>query len=459
MNIAFLTLGCKVNSYETDKMKSQFEAAGHRIVAFTEQADVYIVNTCTVTNIADRKSRQMLHRARRSNPDAVVVATGCYVDSAMERGEKDDSVDLFLSNKEKENIVALVQGVVCKSKKNDQKARQDIADMQGQRSLQGNRSAAASSQEHTRAYIKIQNGCNQFCTYCIIPHVRGELSSREEEEILLEVQELAEQDYSELVITGIHLSSFGVDRFQERPDANSFLEQKGRPLLGLLRKISRVPGITRIRLGSLEPRIITEGFVRELASIPQICPHFHLSLQSGCDTVLMRMNRHYTTKEYLDKLAILREYFNQPAITTDIIVGFPQESQEEFQATCDFVRKAGFAQIHVFKYSRRKNTVADQMEGQLTESLKGERSDRLLELEEELERSYQSQFIEEEQQVLLEEISEIQGGKYLTGYTERYVRLAVPVEEISAPGNYCNRIITVRVLGYLSKGVMLAKKL
>lgn len=464
MKIAFLTLGCKVNSYETDKMKFQFEAAGHRIVSFAEQADVYIVNTCTVTNIADRKSRQMLHRARRLNPEGIVVAAGCYVDSAAQRGEKDDSVDLFLSNQEKEHIVAAVQEIFHERKKEKLEEVRKMADWQepadgeGQ-NVQGNRSVAATSQEHTRAYIKIQNGCNQFCTYCIIPYVRGELFSREDDEIISEVQELVEQGFVEVVITGIHLSSFGVDRSRERPSADHFLEQKGQPLLTLLRRISQIPEIARIRLGSLEPRIITEEFVRELASIPEICPHFHLSLQSGCDTVLKRMNRHYTTEEYLDKLAILREYFDKPAITTDIIVGFPQESREEFEATCDFAGKAGFAQIHVFKYSRRKNTVADGMEGQLPEAVKGERSDKLLELEEEMEKGYQSQFIGKEQHVLLEEISELQGKKYLTGYTERYVRLAVPVEEFSQPEDYCNQIISVRVLGYFQKGIMLAQRL
>ena len=389
MKIAFLTLGCKVNSYETEKMKQAFEEAGHFVVAFDEQADVYLINTCTVTNIADRKSRKMLHRARRMNPDAVIVAAGCYVDSAAKKGEIDESVDLFISNKEKDNLLELVTAKVKEKGKNSAPEKQEETISQ-----------KALEQEHTRAYLKVQNGCNQYCTYCIIPYVRGPLTSKKEDVVLEEVKKLADAGIQEVVVTGIHLSSYGVDF----TDKKSFLDLEGKPLLSLLKKIAQVEGIERIRLGSLEPRIITEDFAKELATITKICPHFHLSLQSGCDETLRRMNRHYSTQEYLDKLAILRRYFVHPAITTDIIVGFPQETEEEFQTTCAFAKEAGFAQIHVFKYSRRQGTMADAMPGQIEESVKAKRSEKLIAIEKELEQKYQSAFLEKEEEVLLEEV-------------------------------------------------------
>ena len=446
MKIAFLTLGCKVNSYETEKMKRQFEDAGHQIVSFSEQADVYVVNTCTVTNIADRKSRKMLHRARRLNPEAVVVAAGCYVDSARQKGEKDESVDVFLSNQEKENMVALLENIL-----------QERGGLSDNQKTEDWISPAAASQEHTRAYIKVQNGCNQYCSYCIIPYVRGELFSRPDDEILQEIQQMADQGYHEVVVTGIHLSSFGVDRLQDKPDANSFLKLGGEPLLGLLRKISSIEGIERIRLGSLEPRIITEEFAEKLSEIPGICPHFHLSLQSGCDATLKRMNRHYTSGEYLNKVELLRKYFVHPAITTDIIVGFPQETEEEFAVTCDFAKKAGFAQIHVFKYSRRQGTQADKMDGQIAEPVKADRSDVLLAIERGLEKEYQKYFLGRVEDVLFEEITEVQGEEYLVGYNERYVRIAVPAKVVLQAENQCNRIIPVRIVGHLQEEILLAE--
>lgn len=472
MKVAFLTLGCKVNSYETEKMKLQFEEAGHHIVSFSELADVYVVNTCTVTNIADRKSRKMLHRARRLNPDAVVVAAGCYVDSARQKGERDESVDVFLSNQEKENMVALMEKVVQEKEKKllqkhekmespqgaDREKRKENAFVEDAEGTMTNKSLAAAGEEHTRAYLKVQNGCNQYCTYCIIPYVRGELSSRSDEDILQEVQRRAAKGYHELVVTGIHLSSFGADRTGDKPDANSFLKLRGKPLLTLLQEISKVDGIERIRLGSLEPRIITEEFASELAKIRKICPHFHLSLQSGCDATLKRMNRHYSSREYLEKLEILRKYFIHPAITTDIIVGFPEESGEEFDATCAFAREAGFAQIHVFKYSRRQGTVADGMEGQIPEPVKSARSDVLLKIEKELEQKYQEYFLDRKEFILFEEISEIQGRKYLTGYNERYIRVAMPAEGIENAGKYCNTIIPVHISGHLTEEILLADK-
>lgn len=453
MKIAFLTLGCKVNSYETEKMKIQFEHAGHGIVSFSEKADVYVVNTCTVTNIADRKSRKMLHRARRLNPAGIVVAAGCYVDSAKQKGEVDSSVDVFLENKEKDNIVACIEKIALEKGIALEKEEGTNSMSAGHTNL----SEEATREERTRAYIKVQNGCNQFCTYCIIPYVRGELVSRSDEEIFREVKELADQGYQEVVVTGIHLSSFGVDRSGEKLNANSFLSLEGKPLLKLLQGISEIEGIERIRMGSLEPRIITESFAKELSEIPGICPHFHLSLQSGCDTVLKRMNRHYTAGEYLEGVRILKRYFEHPAITTDIIVGFPQETEGEFLDTCNFAREVSFAQIHIFKYSRRQGTIADRMDGQVSEQIKSRRSDELMAIEAELEKKYQSYFIGREEEVLLEEVQQIQGKSFLVGYNERYVRIAVALEPGEDAVSRCNTIATVRIVGQLEDGMLEGK--
>lgn len=453
MKIAFLTLGCKVNAYETEKMKAQFTERGHTIVSFSDEADVYIVNTCTVTNIADRKSRKMLHRARRLNDKAVVVAAGCYVDSARERGEADESVDLFLSNEEKKEMVSRIE-TLCAEKRKETPPPVSLAV-----SEETGASGSTGDDRHTRAYLKIQDGCNQYCTYCIIPYVRGRLSSRPDREILEETAELARQGYQEVVVTGIHLSSFGVDRSGEKIDANSFLKQEGLPLLELLEQMAAIEGIERIRLGSLEPRIITERFVKRLSAIQKVCPHFHLSLQSGCVDTLRRMNRHYTPEEYLEKVELLRKYFQNPAITTDIIVGFPGETDTEFATTCDFAKQVSFAQIHVFKYSRRQGTVADGMEGQVPEQEKSLRSDRLITLAGELERDYQQTFSGRQEQVLFEEITEIDGRNYLIGHNTRYVRIAVPVEDVHEPQQWCNRIVEVSIEGRISSEVLLGKVL
>ena len=450
MKIAFLTLGCKVNSYETEKMKIQFETEGYEIVSFSEKADVYVVNTCTVTNIADRKSRKMLHRARRMNPDAVVVAAGCYVDSAREKGEEDESVDLFIGNEDKEKMIAMVEenlekrGMINREKCPDHSM--------------GEMSEKAENELHTRAYIKIQNGCNQYCSYCIIPYVRGKLESRTEEDILSETKKLAAAGFHEIVLTGIHLSSFGVDRGFEKIDANSFVKLQGKYLLELLQKMAQVPGVERLRLGSLEPRIITEEFVKKLSQIPEVCPHFHLSLQSGCDATLKRMNRHYSSEEYLRGVEILRKYFKEPAITTDIIVGFPGETEEEFQTTCDFAEKVSFAQIHVFKYSRRHGTVADRMEDQVDEQIKNIRSDKLLAVEHNLEKQYQNKFINRLQKILIEEPVVVENRKYLVGYNERYVRIAVPYEEGKCDESLCNSMIEVHVEGFLNEDILLGSR-
>ncbi len=436
MRAAFLTLGCKVNSYETGKMIKLFEEAGHIVVPFEDYADVYIVNTCTVTNIADRKSRQMLHKARKLNPDAVIAAAGCYVDSALKKGEKDGSVDVFIPNKDKMDIVNIICNEIAKRE-------QDIKNTQKQGTIKTNN-------KHTRAYIKVQDGCTQYCTYCIIPYVRGGLKSRDVESVVKEAEELAAGGCKEIVITGIHISSYGA----AANNADEFVKLKGLPLLKLVKAISQVDGIERIRLGSLEPRIISEDFTRELASVPQICPHFHLSLQSGSDTVLKRMNRHYTTEEYLSGLSIARKYFENPAVTTDIITGFPGETEKEFEETMDFAKKAGFAKIHVFKYSRRYGTIADKMEGQLDESVKALRSARLSALEKELGLMYQEKALKEYENVLFEEIIETGSKKYIVGYNERYIRIAVPAENIPCAEALCNTIGNVRITGRDGNGML-----
>ena len=445
MRVGFLTLGCKVNSYETEKMKSKFEEQGHTVVAFEEKADVYIVNTCTVTNIADRKSRKMLHRAKRRNPNSLVVAAGCYVDSSDKKGEKDSSVDLFVTNAMKDDLVAFV--VEAMKERNIVPMQVTEEDFEKKHHM----TKEAMAQKHTRAYLKVQNGCNQYCTYCIIPYVRGPLSSKPVEDVVCEVEQLAKDGIQEVVLTGIHLSSYGVDL----TECKNFLELEGRMLLKLIRNVANVDGIERIRLGSLEPRIITKSFLEELSQIPEVCPHFHLSLQSGCDQTLRRMNRHYSADEYEAGVKMIREYFKHPAITTDIIVGFPQETEEEFETTCAFARKIAFAQIHVFKYSRRQGTMADAMTGQVDEAVKNRRSEKLIGIEKELEKEYQEYFIGRKEEVLLEEVQLIEGREYVVGYNERYVRIAVSCEEMPDAKERCNTIATVKIEGHLTDEILL----
>ena len=445
MRVGFLTLGCKVNSYETEKMKIKFEEQGHTVVAFEEKADVYIVNTCTVTNIADRKSRKMLHRAKRRNPNSLVVAAGCYVDSSDKKGEKDSSVDLFVTNAMKEDLVAFV----VEAMKERNIVPMQVTEEEFEKEHHMTKEAMA--QKHTRAYLKVQNGCNQYCTYCIIPYVRGPLSSKSVEDVVYEVEQLAKDGIQEVVLTGIHLSSYGVDL----TECKNFLELEGRMLLKLIRNVAKVDGIERIRLGSLEPRIITKNFLEELSQIPEVCPHFHLSLQSGCDQTLRRMNRHYSADEYEAGVKMIRAYFKHPAITTDIIVGFPQETEEEFEATCAFARRIAFAQIHVFKYSRRQGTMADAMTGQVDETIKNQRSEKLIGIEKELEKEYQKYFIGKKEEVLLEEVQLIEGREYVVGYNERYVRIAVSCTEMPDAKERCNTIATVKIERHLTDEILL----
>ena len=445
MRVGFLTLGCKVNSYETEKMKIKFEEQGHTVVAFEEKADVYIVNTCTVTNIADRKSRKMLHRAKRRNPNSLVVAAGCYVDSSDKKGEKDSSVDLVVRSAMKEDLVAFV----VEAMKERNIVPMQVTEEEFEKEHHMTKEAMA--QKHTRAYLKVQNGCNQYCTYCIIPYVRGPLSSKPVEDVVYEVEQLAKDGIQEVVLTGIHLSSYGVDL----TECKNFLELEGRMLLKLIQNVAKVDGIERIRLGSLEPRIITKNFLEELSQIPEVCPHFHLSLQSGCDQTLRRMNRHYSADEYEAGVKMIRAYFKHPAITTDIIVGFPQETEEEFEATCAFARRIAFAQIHVFKYSRRQGTMADAMTGQVDETIKNQRSEKLIGIEKELEKEYQKYFIGKKEEVLLEEVQLIEGREYVVGYNERYVRIAVSCTEMPDAKERCNTIATVKIERHLTDEILL----
>ena len=400
---ALHNLGCKVNSYETEAMQQLLEEAGY-------EADVYIINTCSVTNIADRKSRQMLHRAKKQNPDAVVVAAGCYVQAAAEELKADLAVDVIIGNNKKQDLLPILEEYF--KDKSDSSHVIEISETHEYERLSIHKIA-----DHTRAFLKIQDGCNQFCSYCIIPYTRGRVRSRRPDEVVAEVRELAAAGYQEVVLTGIHLSSYGVD-FKE--------EEKKENLLSLIKQVHEVEGIRRIRLGSLEPRIITEEFAQALASMPKFCPHFHLSLQSGCDKTLKRMNRHYTTEEYAAGCEILRRYFDNPAITTDVIVGFPGETEEEFEETKAFLERIGFYEMHIFKYSRRAGTRADRMPDQIPEQVKSVRSEILLKLEKQMSKAYRESFSGKKKTVLLEEKTEIGGRAYMIGHTMEYVKAVVP---------------------------------
>ena len=431
--VALHNLGCKVNAYETEAMQQMLEDNGYEIVPFTEPADVYIINTCTVTNIADRKSRQMLHRAKAKNPNACVVAAGCYVQAAGEALLQDEAVDLVIGNNRKKDLIR-----VLRKWEQDHKAAECITDIATDREYEG--LTLGRTTEHTRAYLKVQDGCNQFCSYCIIPYARGRVRSRKMEDVIHEVKRLASEGYQEVVLTGIHLSSYGVD-FE--PCSS---------LLDLILRVQEVEGIERIRLGSLEPRIITEEFVSELSKSRKFCPHFHLSLQSGCDDTLKRMNRHYTTGEYFKKCRLIREYFEHPALTTDIIVGFPQETEEEFTSTRDFLEKVSFYETHIFKYSRRQGTKAAVMEGQIPEPVKAVRSNELLALNREKSKAFRDYYLNKTQEVLFEEMTRIDGVAYQIGHTKEYVKVAVKSERERS-----NQLCRVRVTGYLTDEIMLAE--
>lgn len=434
--VAIHSLGCKVNSYEAESMEQLLKQAGYTIVPFDENitADIYIINTCSVTNIADRKSRQMLHKSKKINSDAIVVAAGCYVNADTKKAAEDNAVDIVLGNNCKINIVEALENYY--KDKNNSEMVVDFKEKQEYEELKLDEVST-----HTRAYIKIQDGCNQFCSYCIIPYTRGRIRSRDIDEIEEEVTKLVSKGFKEVVLTGIHLTSYGVDN------------NKG-SLLEVIMRLDKIDGLQRIRLGSLEPRVITEEFAKTLSSSKKICPHFHLSLQSGCDTVLKRMNRKYTTQEYYDKCCILRKYFNNPAITTDVIVGFPQETEEEFEATKVFLEKVHFYEMHIFKYSRRKGTVADRMEGQVDEKVKTQRSAILLELENKMSKEYRQQHIGKTEEVLIEEIVSENGKDYFMGFTPDYIRVKIACDTALDNSEYINTIKKVYMKELSDDGIV-----
>lgn len=428
---ALHNLGCKVNAYETEAMQHLLEEAGYEIVPFTQKADVYVINTCSVTNMADRKSRQMLHKAKKNNPDSIVVAAGCYVQTSEKEVLNDLSVDIVIGNDRKHDLVRLLEEYSLDSV-ND--TVDDIND--GKHDFE--ELFIDQTKEHTRAFIKVQDGCNQFCSYCIVPYARGRVRSRRFENVIAEVERLAANGFKEVVLTGIHLSSYGVD----------FEEATG--LLELIQAVNAVKGIERIRLGSLEPKIVTEHFASELSKLDKICPHFHLSLQSGCDATLKRMNRKYTTKEYERGCELLRKYFVHPAITTDVIVGFPGETEEEFEQTKAYLEHIHFYEMHIFKYSKRKGTRAAVMPDQIDEQIKAARSEKLIALGHDMSKEFRKFYIGKNEEVLFEEKAVIGDKEYFVGYTKEYVKVAKKTDE-----NLENQIVSGRISGMLTDEILL----
>lgn len=428
---ALHNLGCKVNAYETEAMQHLLEEAGYEIVPFTQKADVYVINTCSVTNMADRKSRQMLHKAKKNNPDSIVVAAGCYVQTSEKEVLNDLSVDIVIGNDRKHDLVRLLDEYSLDSV-ND--TVDDIND--GKHDFE--ELFIDQTKEHTRAFIKVQDGCNQFCSYCIIPYARGRVRSRRFENVIAEVERLAANGFKEVVLTGIHLSSYGVDF------------EKATGLLELIQAVNAVKGIERIRLGSLEPKIVTEHFASELSKLDKICPHFHLSLQSGCDETLKRMNRKYTTKEYERGCELLRKYFVHPAITTDVIVGFPGETEEEFEQTKAYLEHIHFYEMHIFKYSKRKGTRAAVMPDQIDEQIKAARSEKLIALGHDMSKEFRKFYIGKNEEVLFEEKAVIGDKEYFVGYTKEYVKVAKKTDE-----NLENQIVSGRISGMLTDEILL----
>lgn len=428
---ALHNLGCKVNAYETEAMQHLLEEAGYEIVPFTQKADVYVINTCSVTNMADRKSRQMLHKAKKNNPDSIVVAAGCYVQTSEKEVLNDLSVDIVIGNDRKHDLVRLLEEYSLDSV-ND--TVDDIND--GKHDFE--ELFIDQTKEHTRAFIKVQDGCNQFCSYCIIPYARGRVRSRRFENVIAEVERLAANGFKEVVLTGIHLSSYGVDF------------EKATGLLELIQAVNAVKGIERIRLGSLEPKIVTEHFASELSKLDKICPHFHLSLQSGCDETLKRMNRKYTTKEYERGCELLRKYFVHPAITTDVIVGFPGETEEEFEQTKAYLEHIHFYEMHIFKYSKRKGTRAAVMPDQIDEQVKAARSEKLIALGHDMSKEFRKFYIGKNEEVLFEEKAVIGDKEYFVGYTKEYVKVAKKTDV-----NLENQIVSGRISGMLTDEILL----
>ena len=435
--VALHNLGCKVNAYEVEAMQQLLENAGYETVPFEEGADVYVITTCTVTNIADRKSRQMLHKAKKMNPDAIVVATGCYAQADTEKLKEDTAVDLILGNNQKTQIVEALEEY-------EKEHAKQVQVIEINHTKEYEELSISSTAEHVRAYIKVQDGCNQFCTYCIIPFARGRVRSRKIEEVLSEVETLAAKGYKEVVLTGIHLSSYGVD----------FPKEERESLLSLIQAVSRVEGISRIRLGSLEPRIITEEFLEGIVKTGKVCPHFHLSLQSGCNKTLKNMNRRYSAQEYAEKCELIRKFYPVPALTTDVIVGFPQETEEDFEESYEFVKKIHFYETHIFKYSRRHGTKAASMDGQLTEAAKAQRSDRMLELHEIRAREYEEAMIGKKMELLLEEEIEIDGRPWYVGHSREYVRAVISKTD----AHRVNDLVTVKAVAFVRDHILETKE-
>ena len=498
-SVALHNLGCKVNSYEIEVMQQMLQEKGYTIVPFDEIADIYIVNTCTVTNIADRKSRQMLHRAKQKNPAALVVAVGCYVQTGREDVEQDPCIDLAIGNNRKKDLAAILEEYLEEAVETDAVAescdgangKSDIGDEKKYTGTVGethkdktlhdttvidiNHTAEyeemtlKQTAEHTRAYIKIQDGCNQFCSYCVIPYARGRVRSRKAEDIIREITGMAKNGYREIVLTGIHISSYGIDFDEEawnRGESVSVLKEDeerrdysgSSKLIDLLERIHDIEGIERIRIGSLEPRIVTEETAARMAALPKLCPHFHLSLQSGCDATLRRMNRKYTSEEYAESVALLRKVFEHPAITTDVIVGFPGETEEEFAQTVGFLDRIQFFEMHIFKYSKRAGTRAAVMSHQVPDPVKTTRSAELLAMEKEQSKQFRTHYVGREAEVLLEEIKELDGVEYLLGHTRDYVKVAVPLTE-NGEKAVTNTIVRGTVEGFVNDEILLLSPL
>lgn len=453
-SVALHNLGCKVNAYEMDVMQQMLQENGYKIVPFDATADIYIINTCTVTNIADRKSRQMLHRAKKQNPDAVVVAVGCYVQTGRETIEKDDCIDLAIGNNKKKELLPILEEFLKEREAGSRdKTLGDVTIPDLAQPVSYEEMQLKATGGHTRAYIKIQDGCNQFCSYCIIPFARGRVRSRRIEDVLEEARGLAEAGYRELVVTGIHISSYGMDfpGVAGRADAREEAYRQG-CLLHLLEKLQEIPEIDRIRLGSLEPRIITDAFAQGIYRLTKVCPHFHLSLQSGCDATLKRMNRHYLAGEYYEKVKLLREVYKNPAITTDVIVGFPGENEEEFTQTKAFLEKVGFYEMHIFKYSKRQGTRAAVMPEQVPDTVKTQRSETLLSLEKKQSHEYREKWLGKPLQILFEESVRIDGKQYMIGHTPEYLRIAYQTQE-----ELSNLIMEKTCCGFLQEDTLLVQ--
>ncbi len=455
-SVALHNLGCKVNAYEMDVMQQMLQEKGYKIVSFDEQADIYIVNTCTVTNIADRKSRQMLHQAKKRNPDAVIVAAGCYVQTGKENILKDEGIDLCIGNNKKKDLIPILEAYLAEREENERETKKQDKTLHDTSIIDINHTAEyealtlTKTAEHTRAYIKIQDGCNQFCSYCIIPYARGRVRSRKPEDILAEIKGIVTNGYQEIVLTGIHISSYGID-FSGETALGGMPKYTGKSkLLELITEIHKIEGLKRIRLGSLEPRVITEEFAEKISKMEKICPHFHLSLQSGADATLKRMNRHYSAGEYYEKVELLRRVYDRPAITTDVIVGFPGETEEEFEETVRYLEKVSFYEMHIFKYSKRQGTPAATMENQVPDEVKQERSNRLLAMEREQSKEYRKKIIGCTAEVLFEEQKEIDGEVYQIGHTAEYIKVAKKEEE-----NLSNRMLSGMISGFLKDDILL----